>query len=69
MSSNHVHLQAHIMNMPEDILATDLGQMLAPMLAPLDRQLSKVVQQPAGISNVTSSLFSDSRSQLAAAPV
>ena len=57
------------MDMPQDILATDLGQMLAPMLAPLDRQLSKVHQQTAGTSIATSSLFPDSRSQAAAAQV
>ena len=40
--------QAHIMRMPEELLATLLGQMLASKLSPLEQQLSNIHQQPAG---------------------
>lgn len=36
------------MRMPEELLATPLGQMLASKLSPLEQQLSNIHQQPAG---------------------
>ena len=34
--------------MPEELLSTPLGQMLASKLSPLEQQLSNIHQQPAG---------------------
>lgn len=36
--------------MPQELLATPLGQMLAPKLSPLEHQLGNIQQQPAGVS-------------------
>lgn len=41
-------MQAHITGLPQEVLATPLGQMLAPMLSPLEQQLGNIHQQPAG---------------------
>lgn len=41
-------MQAHITGLPQEVLATPLGQMLAPMLSPLEQQLGNIQQQPAG---------------------
>ncbi|KAA6420390.1 MAG: hypothetical protein FRX49_09552, partial [Trebouxia sp. A1-2] len=41
-------IPAYIMRMPEELLATPLGQMLASKLSPLEQQLSNIHQQPAG---------------------
>lgn len=43
-------VQAHITGLPQEVLATPLGQMLAPMLSPLEQQLGNIHQQPAGES-------------------
>ncbi|KAL3161796.1 hypothetical protein ABBQ38_008888 [Trebouxia sp. C0009 RCD-2024] len=43
-------IPAHITGLPQEVLATPLGQMLAPMLSPLEQQLGNIHQQPAGES-------------------
>ena len=47
-------MQAHITGLPQEVLATPLGQMLAPMLSPLEQQLGNIHQQPAGESGPAS---------------
>ena len=47
-------MQAHITGLPQEVLATPLGQMLAPMLSPLEQQLGNIHQQPAGESGAPS---------------
>ena len=42
-------MQGHILALPEELLATPFGQMLAPMLSPLEKRLGTIRQQPAGI--------------------
>ncbi|KAL0032050.1 hypothetical protein WJX77_002382 [Trebouxia sp. C0004] len=41
-------IPAHIMRMPQELMATPLGQMLASKLSPLEHQLGNIHQQPAG---------------------
>ena len=41
-------VQEHILALPEELLTTPFGQMLAPMLAPLEKRLGTIQQQPAG---------------------
>ncbi|DBA79681.1 hypothetical protein WJX77_012191 [Trebouxia sp. C0004] len=47
-------IPAHITGLPQEVLATPLGQMLAPMLSPLEQQLGNIHQQPAGESGPAS---------------
>lgn len=61
-------MQAHITGLPAEVLATPLGQMLAPMLAPLEQQLGNIHQQPAGSDTAHTSQTPSSSSQQAATP-
>ncbi len=47
------------MRMPEELLATPLGQMLASKLSPLEQQLSKIHQQPAGETSALASSYAE----------
>ncbi|KAL0050544.1 hypothetical protein WJX82_002003 [Trebouxia sp. C0006] len=52
-------IPAHIMRMPEELLATPLGQMLASKLSPLEQQLSNIHQQPAGETSALASSYAE----------
>ena len=47
------------MRMPEELLATPLGQMLASKLSPLQNQLSNIHQQPAGETSAFASSYAE----------
>ncbi len=59
------------MRMPQELLTTPLGQMLAPKLSPSEHQLGNVAQQPAGKSGTIASqpVFSTATTAAVAQPV